>query len=117
MDRYAYDYYRTKSLFEKTLDYRGKKEGEITEQMIARIHYDDVEYQNNEEYESISEILLQYAVYNKIELIFPCYIPLLSDAIIKFDNGYKFTVLDEEEYEDLKSIVEKLKGYLSEHSK
>jgi len=117
MDKNAYDYYRTKSLFEKTLEYRGKKEGKITEQMIARIHYDDVEYQNNEEYESISEILLQYAVYKKLELIFPCYFRLLLNAIAKFDNGYKFTVLNDEEYEDLKLIVEKLKGYLAEHSK
>ena len=117
MDKYRYDYYSDKNLFKKTLDYREKKEGTISAQMIARIHYDDVEYQNNEEYESISEILLQYAVYKKIELIFPCYFRLLLNAIAKFDIGYKFTVLNDEEYEDLKSIVEKLKGYLAEHSK
>ena len=36
--------YNSKNLFKKTLDYREKKEGKITEQMIARIHCDDVEY-------------------------------------------------------------------------
>ena len=49
--------------------------------------------------------------------IYSSYLPLLSEVITEFDAGYNFTVLNDEEYEDLKSIVEKLKGYLSEHSK
>ena len=116
MDKYTSDYYNSKNLFKKTLDYREKQEGKITAQMIARIHCDDVEYYD-EEYEIIFEILFQNAIIEKMGFIYSSYLPLLSEVITEFDAGYKFTVLDEEEYEDLKSIVEKLKGYLAEHSK
>ncbi len=116
MDKYTSDYYNSKNLFKKTLDYREKKEGKITAQMIARIHCDDVEY-HDEEYEIIFEILFQNSVIEKVGTIPPAYIEGLKDMIKKVDNGYKFTVLNDEEYADLKSIVEKLKMYLAEHSK
>ena len=117
MDIGKNEYYESKAIYQKVLDYREKKEGKITAQLIARLYCDSVEYNYNEESDIISEILFQNAIIEKMGFIYSSYLPLLSEVITEFDAGYKFTVLDEEEYEDLKSIVEKLKGYLAEHSK
>jgi len=117
MDIEKNQYYESKAIYQKTLDYREKKEGKITAQLIARLYCDSVEYNYNEESDIISEILFQNSIIEKVGTIPPAYIEGLIDAIKKVDNGYKFTVLNDEEYADLKSIVEKLKGYLAEHSK
>ena len=117
MDIEKNQYYESKAIYQKTLDYSEKIEGKITAQLIARLYCDSVEYNYNEESDIISEILFQNSIIEKVGTIPPAYIEGLIDAIKKVDNGYKFTVLNDEEYEDLKSIVEKLKGYLAEHSK
>ncbi len=118
MDIEKNDYFEAKETFEINIDYRYKKNGNIlTLPIIARLHYDDVDYNTSRESDIISEILFQNAIIEKMGFIYSSYLPLLSEVITEFDAGYKFTVLDEEEYEDLKSIVEKLKGYLAEHSK
>ena len=117
MDIGKNEYYESKAIYQKVLDYREKKEGKITAQLIARLYYEDVENNITEESDIISEILFQNSIFEKVGTIPPAYIEGLKDMIKKVDNGYKFTVLNDEEYADLKSIVEKLKGYLAEHSK
>ena len=117
MDIIKNKYYAAKDVYQEELDYATKIEGRLTEETIARLHCDYVEYNLDKESDIISEILFQNAVIEKIGTIPSAYIEGLIDAIKKVDNGYKFTVLNDEEYEDLKSIVEKLKGYLAEHSK
>ena len=117
MDIEKNDYFEAKETFEINIDYRYKKNGNIlTLPMIARLYYDSVEYNYDEESDIISEILFQNSVIEKIGTIPPAYIEGLIDTIKKVDNGYKFTVLNDEEYADLKSIVEKLKEYLAENS-
>lgn len=115
MDIEKNDYFDAKKYFRQRLEYRKKSEGELSETVIARLHCDDVENNNDEYSDIISELLFQEALIEKIG--YTSYVSALSRAINQFDNDYKFTVLDEEEYEDLKSIVEKLKGYLAEHNK
>ena len=115
MDIGKNEYFDAKKYFSQRLEYRKKSEGELSETVTARLHCDDVENNNDEYSDIISELLFQEAL---IEMTgYTSYLPALTRAITKFDNGYKFTVLNDEEYADLKSIVEKLKVYLAEHSK
>ena len=94
-----------------------KNKGILSRQIIARHYYEMVESVFNEEDEIISEIIFEDAIVDICGTIPSAYIEGLENMIKKVDNGYKFTVLNDEEYEDLKLIVEKLKGYLAEHSK
>lgn len=109
-------YFKAKNIIKADIDYSAEKnKGLLNESIIARLYDDIVDSKINDEDIIISEILFQDAVINKIGNTTD--IISLTRAITQFDNGYKFTVLNDEEYEDLKSIVEKLKGYLAEHSK
>ena len=114
MDIIKNKYYAAKDVYQEELDYATKIEGRLTEETIARLHCDYVEYNLDKESDIISEILFQEALIEKTGCT--SYVAALTRAINQFDNSYKFTVLNDEEYEDLKSIVEKLKGYLAEHS-
>lgn len=115
MDIGKNEYYVAKDVYQEELDYATKIEGRLTEETIARLHCDYVEYNLDKESDIISELLFQEAL---IEMTgYTSYLPALTRAITQFENGYKFTVLNDEEYADLKSIVEKLKVYLAEHSK
>ena len=115
MDIEKNEYFDAKKYFSQRLEYREKSEGELSESVIARLHYDDVEYNSGKESDIISEILFQNALIQKTG--YTSYVAALTRAINQFDNSYKFTVLNNEEYEDLKSIVEKLKGYLAKQAK
>ncbi len=109
-------YFKAKNIIKADIDYSAEKnKGLINESIIARLYDDIVDSKVSDEDIIISEILFQDAVINKIGNTTD--IISLTRAINQFDNNYKFTVLNDEEYEDLKSIVEKLKGYLAEHSK
>ena len=114
MDIEKNEYFDAKKYFSQRLEYREKSEGELSEAVIARLHCDDVENNNDEFSDIISEILFQNTLIEKTGNT--SYISSLTRAINQFDNGYKFTVLNDEEYEDLKAIAEKLKIYLSEHN-
>lgn len=92
-----------------------KNKGILSSQIIARQYYEMVESVFNEEDAIISEIIFEDAIFDMCGTIPSAYIERLENTIKKVDNGYKFTVLNDEEYEDLKSIVEKLKVYLAEH--
>ena len=110
------EYYESKNLYMRIFDYTIKSDKKITSPTFARLHYEDVENNYNEESDIISEILFQNAVIEKIGTIPSAYIEGLVDMIKKVDNGYKFTVLNDEEYADLKAIAEKLKIYLAEYN-
>ncbi len=108
-------YFEAKSIIRADINYRAEKnKGVLTEPIIARLYDDIVDSKINDEDIIISEILFQDTIINKIGST--TYITALTRAITQFENGYKFTVLNDEEYADLKSIVEKLKEYLAENS-
>ena len=115
MDIEKNDYFDAKKYFRQRLEYRKKSEGELSEPVIARLHCDDVENNNDKYSDIISEILFQEALIEKTGCT--SYVAALTRAINQFDNTYNFTVLNDEEYEDLKSIVEKLKEYLAKQEK
>lgn len=109
-------YFKAKNIIKVDVDYRAEmNKGLLNESIIARLYDDIVDSKINDEDMIISEILFQDAIINKIGNT--AYIISLTRAITQFDNGFKFTVLNDEEYEDLKLIVEKLKVYLAERAK
>ncbi len=112
------EYFFDKKILRLEIEYQTEKnEGILSSQIIARQYYEMVESVYNEEDAIISEIIFEDAILDICGTISPAYIEGLKDTIKKVDNGYKFTVLNDEEYADLKSIVEKLKDYLAEYSK
>ncbi|MBE6861527.1 MAG: hypothetical protein E7497_01315 [Ruminococcus sp.] len=114
MDIEKNEYFDAKKYFCQRLEYREKIEGELSEAVIARLHCDDVENNNDEYSDIISELLFQKELIEKTG--YTSYLSALTRAITQFDNGFDFTVLNDEEYADLKLIVEKLKDYLAEQN-
>ena len=109
-------YFKAKNIIKADIDYSAEKnKGLLNESIIARLYDDIVDSKINDEDIIISEILFQDAVINKIGNTTD--IISLTRVINQFDNNYNFTVLNDEEYEDLKSIVEKLKEYLAKQAK
>jgi hypothetical protein len=77
---------------------------------VNRVNYECVECGTDEEDEIISDLIFEDSHLTLTNTIY--HLPSLKNNIEKFDNGFKFTRLNEKEYADLKSIVERLKEFI-----
>ena len=77
---------------------------------VNRLSYECVDCGTGEEDEIISDLLFENSHLILTNTIY--HLSSLKNNIEKFDNGFKFTRLNDTEYADLKNIVERLKEFI-----
>ncbi|MBP5431239.1 hypothetical protein [Ruminococcus sp.] len=87
----------------------------ISHSILAHEYYDFVECGTDEEDSIISNILFQNTVVKYINKIY--YLPSLLKDFEKIEQGFKFEriQLSDEEYADLKNIINRLKEFIKEN--
>lgn len=108
------DYYESKHIFEAILS-KKLKDNNITKELLGHLDYDLVECSDDEEDRIISNILFQNTVAKYINKIY--YLPSLLKDIEKIEQGFKFEriQLSDEEYADLKDIINRLKQFIKDN--
>ena len=79
---------------------------------VKRLYYECVECGTGEEDEIISDLIFEDSHLTLTNSIYN--LSSLKISVEKFDNGFSFTRLNEKEYADLKSIVDRLRKYMVE---
>ena len=77
---------------------------------VNRLKYECVECGTGEEDEIISDLIFEDSHLKLVNTVY--HLPSLQNSIEKFENGFKFTRLNKEEFEDLRIIVDRLKRYI-----
>jgi len=108
------DYNEAKRIFEVILS-KDLKDNIITKELLGHLDYDLVECSDDEEDRIISNILYQNMVVKYTGK--PYDLPSLLKDIETIEQGFKFEriQLNDEEYADLKSIVNQLKEFIKEN--
>ena len=109
------NYFDEKKLIEVLVERKISKHSIINDELLARLDYDLVECSNVDDERIISNILYQNTVLRYTGKIY--YLPSLLKDIEKIEQGFKFEriQLSDEEYADLRDIVNRLKQFINDN--